>query len=293
MKQDSVSPTPTGRELLAGLALFVLPMLPSLLQFASRHQSANSGLGGAVSIVSLIMILVVLAIGLKHGVPRWAVPYLGVAITTLIMLGPAWRIWDLFYSDIQAVIDYSSRTLQVRVLYQTLMSSFNWLLVCAFIALLILFLNAWSSTNPLAGRVRLDGTLLSYMLFGGVVIRLELIFEGYVFDELWRIACLVCLALGAWGYLMSASKCRRCIALLSGVTLTYLLAAVGKWYLVPLQVWGAFHGLQYETYGRFEFWRTLTEWAWVMFIMVVPALLNRATRPATASVPPNESPGVI
>ena len=154
MKQDSVSPTPTGRELLAGLALFVLPMLPSLLQFASRHQSANSGLGGAVSIVSLIMILVVLAIGLKHGVPRWAVPYLGVAITTLIMLGPAWRIWDLFYSDIQAVIDYSSRTLQVRVLYQTLMSSFNWLLVCAFIALLILFLNAWSSTNPLAGRVR-------------------------------------------------------------------------------------------------------------------------------------------
>jgi hypothetical protein len=121
------------------------------------------------------------------------------------------------------------------------------------------------------------------MLFGGVVFQLELIFEEYTNDELWKIACRVCLTIGAYFYFKNSDRRIRILALLIGVTLTYWIAAVGKWYLVPLQTWGAFHGFQYETYSRFEFWRTLAEWGWVMLFMLIPALLPQISRPATTN----------
>ena len=280
---------PTKNELLAGLTLFVFPMLPSLLKLVFGYQPLINQISDIITIALLIISLVVLVHGLKRGFPRWTVPYLGVAVTTIVILEPSWRIWDLLYSDVQRAIGYYAKTLQVRVLYQALMWGFFWFLAFVSAILLILLLMTWPRTRQLAQRIRLDWTMFSFMLFGGLVFQLELIFEEYVYDELWKIACRVCLALGAWVYLKNADPRKRILALLAGVTLDYWIAAVGKWYLVPLQTWGAFHGYQYETYRWFEFWRTCAEWGWVMLFMLIPAGLTLIPHPQESDPAPGEN----
>lgn len=285
MSQNPTWRPPTTKGLLAGLTLFVFPMLPSLLTLMFGYQPLINQINSKITIALLLIVLVAVVLGLKHGFPRWTVPYLGVAVASIVILEPSWRIWQFFYSDVQRAIGYFTKTLQVRVLYQALMWGFFWFLVFASAILLILLLVAWPRTRQLARRIRLDWTLFSFMLFGGLVFQLEIIFEEYAYDELWKIACRVCLALGAWFYLKNADRRKRILALLAAVTLSYWIAAVGKWYLVPLQSWGAFHGYQYETYRWFEFWRTLAEWGWVMLFMLIPALLTRIRRFEIADSP--------
>jgi hypothetical protein len=279
MNQNLTWRPPTTKELFAGFMLFVMPVLPSLLKLVFGYQPLINQISSKITVALLTIILIVLVLGIIHGFPRWAVPYLGVAITSIVILEPSWRIWGLFYSDVQRAIGYYTKTLQVRVLYQTLMWGFFWFLVFVAITLLILLLMAWPRTRHLVKNIRQDWTLFSFTLYGGVVFTLELVFEEYAYDELWKVACRVCLALGAWIYFKNADHRKRILALLVGVTLTYWIAAIGKWYLVPLQAWGAWFGYDYETYRRFEFWRTLAEWGWVILFMLIPALLSLIPHP--------------
>jgi hypothetical protein len=112
------------------------------------------------------------------------------------------------------------------------------------------------------------------MIFGSVVFQLELVFEEYAYDEPWKIACRVCLALGALIYFKNADHRKRILALLVGITLTYWIAAIGKWVVLPLQSWGAWYGNDHWTYRRFELGSTLAQWGWVMLFMLVPSLMN-------------------
>ncbi len=276
---------PTTKELLIGLALFVLPIFANFLKLIS----VTNYFGSALAIALLITILIILAYGLKQGFPRWVVPYLGIAVTSIVILGFSTRIWDLFYLDVQRAIGYYTKTLQVRVLYQALMWGFFWFLAFAALVLLILLLAAWPRTRKLAQRIRQDWTLLSFMLYGGVVFAIVLVFDEYRYDEPWMIACLACLAAGAWMYFRSGTPRKRILALLGGVTLAYWIAATGKFYLVPLQTWGAFHGYDYETYSRFEFWRTLAEWGWVALFMLTPALLTLIPHSRESGPAPEEN----
>lgn len=150
------------------------------------------------------------------------------------------------------------------MLYSILQIGFSWFTVFIAGIFLVLLLAIWPRTRPLARNIRQDWTLLSFMLYGGVVFALELVFEEYIYDEIWKIACWSCLALGALAYLKSGNLRKRILSLLFDLTLAYWIAAVGKWYLVPIRTWGAFHSYQYELYRRFEFWRTLGEWTWVV-----------------------------
>jgi glycerol uptake facilitator-like aquaporin len=285
MSQNPTWRPPTTKELLAGLTLFVFPILPAILTLMFGYQPLINQIRSKITIALLVIVLVAIVLGLKHGFPRWTVPYLGVVVASVVLLEPSWRIWHFFYSDVQRAIGYFSQTLQVRVLYHALMWGFFWFLVFASFILLILLLMAWPRTRQLARRIRLDWTLFSFMLFGGLVFQLEIIFDEYAYDEPWRIACRVCLALGAWFYFKNTDPRKRILALLAAVTLYYWIAAVGKWYLVPLQSW---RPRIYETYRRFEFWGTLAEWGWVMLFMLIPALLPRIRRSEIADSPSEE-----
>jgi hypothetical protein len=285
VSQDPVWRPPTTKELPVGLTLFVVPLFPSALSLVLGQQPLISEIGRTTLIALLVATLVVLVLGLKRGFPRWTVPFLGVVVSSIVILEPSWRIWGLFALEVKQAIDYSAKTLQVRVLYQALMWGFHWFLAVVSAALLVLLLMVWPRTRRLARRIRMDWTLFSFLLFGGVVFQTEIIFEEYTHDEPWKIACRVCLALGAWIYFKNPDQVKRILALLVGVTLAYWIAAVGKWYLVPLQTWGAFHGHQYETYRWFEFWRTLAEWGWVVLFMLAPMLLTRIRRAEMAGLP--------
>ena len=84
---------PTTKELFSGLTLFVIPMLPPLLKLLFGYQTLINQISNIITVNLLIIILVVLVLGLKHGFPRWTVPYLGIAVTGIVILEPSWRIF--------------------------------------------------------------------------------------------------------------------------------------------------------------------------------------------------------
>lgn len=277
------------KELLVGLTLFVLPIFSPILKVIFGYTPFINNVSYIFTLMILIIGLFVIIFGLKKGFPRWSIPYLGVSITTVVMLQAVYPIWGLFYQDVQKLVHYSDKTLVARIQYSALLNGFFWLVPFVILIFLILFLRIWPRTRKLAQRIRLDWTLFSFMIYGGVVFQLELVFEEYAYDEPWKIACRICLALGAWVYFKNADHRKRILALLTGVTLTYWIAAIGKWILLPLQSWGAWYGYDHWTYRRVELGSTLAEWGWVLFFMLLPALLTRISPPEQAASIPEET----
>ena len=245
------------KELLAGLALFVLPIFSPILKIIFGYKAVINNMGYVFTLTILIIGLVVIILGIKNGFPRWSIPYLGVSIITIIMLQAVFPLWGLFATDVKRIIKYYTKTLLARIQYSALLNGFFWLMPFIVLIILILLLRAWPSTRKLAQRIRQDWTLLSFAIYGGVVFALELVFEEYAYDEAWKIACRVCLALGAWIYFKTADQRKRILTLIAGVTLTYWIAAIGKWIVLPQQSWSAWYGYYHWTYRRFELGSTL------------------------------------
>jgi hypothetical protein len=287
MKQNYLAWRPLNtKELLAGLALFVLPMFSPILKLIFGYKTVIINIGYIFTLAILIIVIVIIILGIKNGFPRWSIPYLGVSITTIIMLQAVYPLWGIFATDIKRMINYSTKTLVTRIQYSALLNGFFWLVPFVALILLILLLKVWPRTRVLAQCIRNDWTLLSFMIYGGVVFDLELVFEEYAYDEPWKIACWTCLAFGALIYFKTADHRKRILTLLVGVTLTFWIVAVGKWIVLPIQNWGGWYGNDDWTYRRFELGRTLAEWGWVLFFMLLPALLTRIPRtkqPASVS----------
>ncbi len=269
----------TTKELIVAMAIFLLPAFPTLSVLLFQHQSSINFIMTTLALVSMAFVLIVLVIGSVKGFPRWSVPVLGVVVTAFVMLGPSWRIWENIYPAVYRILGGRPSTLPTRITYQALMAGYSWFAVFVACALLVLLLAAWPRTRRLAQSIRQDWTLFSFLLYGGVIFALELVFEEYRYDELWKIVCWVSLALGAWIYLKSSSPRKRILVLLVGVTLTYWIAAVGKWIILPLQSWGAWYGYDHWTYRRFEFGSTIAHWGWVVFFMLIPTVLTLILRP--------------
>jgi hypothetical protein len=292
MENEIDTPTSlTKKESMIAMVPYILPAILAIMTVIFGYQPGFNRLMARFYLTIMAFITIVLIWGAIKGFPRWTIPFLGVAVTAIVMQEPSWRIWELFYHSVQQAIDYYTKTLQVRVLYSSLQVGFFWFCVVIGAVILVSLLAIWPRTRVLARSIRRDWTVFSYMLYGGVVFALEFVFEEYTHDEFWKIACWGCLALGAWFYLKGDSTCKRILSLVIGVSLTYWIAAVGKWHLVPAQTWGAFHGYQYELYSWFEFWRALGEWGWVLIFMLAPALLT--LKPHTQETSPNPKEGPI
>jgi hypothetical protein len=273
MSDDSNPFVPLTRsEMIVAVTLFVLPSVPAAVKFIFGYQPITNAIGSGLTIGFLVFAAVALVLGLLKGTPRWSVPFLGIAVAAIVMLELSWRIWGLIYQPVQTAIGYYARTLEVRVLYSATMQGFSWFTTFIAAIVLVILLAIWPRTRRLAQTIRRDWTLLSLMLYSGVVFGLQLVFEEYAYDELWKIGCWVVLALGAWIYFRGSSPHKRILPLLVGVTLVYWTAAVGKWHLVPLQSWGAFR-YGHEINRRVEFWSTLAEWGWAILFMLIPSLL--------------------
>jgi hypothetical protein len=290
MDQNSLAWRPLNtKELLMGLTLFIVPILGDLAKLGLGYGIGNR-VGSYSLIASLVFILVILIIGFINGFPRWTVPYLGVTVITIVMLQAVFPLWGLFVDDVRRMTNYFTKTLAARIQYSVLLGSFFWLVSFVVLALLILFLMAWPRTRKLAQCIRQDWTLMSFMVYSALVFNLELVFEEYAYDEVWKIACRVCLALGAWIYFKNADQRKRILALLAGATLFFGIAAVGQWVVLPQQTWGAFYDYDHWTYRRVILSGTLTGWVSALFFMMVPALINLIPRPRQAVPIPEETP---
>jgi hypothetical protein len=263
-----------AKEFLAGLALFALPIFPTITRLIFGYNTLTLKIANSFVFIVLLSGLVVIILGVKNGFPRWTVPYFGTMVIGLSMLQAVYPIWGLLADDVRLMIKYQTKTLAARIQYSVLLESFFWLVSFMVLSLLILILTAWPRTRKLAQRIRQDWTLMSFMVYSSLVLDLELIFEEYTHDEVWKIASRICLFLGAWIYLKTADQRKRIWTLIIAATLFFGIVAVGQWVVLPLQSWGDFYGYDHWTYRRVMLSGTLTGWVSTLLFMLIPDLLT-------------------
>jgi hypothetical protein len=124
-------------------------------------------------------------------------------------------------------------------------------------------------------RIRADWTQLSFLLYGGLVITITLMFDEYHHAEVWRFMAWACLALGAWLYLRAKRRKLRILALVCAATGTMWIIALAKWVLIPLQKWPTGYPVSPSEATRWvETGSALFGWIWILIMLLAPALLS-------------------
>jgi hypothetical protein len=213
----------------------------------------------------LIPLLLLFALGLIKGLPRWFLPYVGlvVSLPSLIL---SWSLWFLKPSDPWIV----------RAVYG---AGAPWFGLLGFAGFTILIAATWRPLRPFYLRMRGDWTLLSFGLYGATLMALGLAFDDYPHPhkQPYILVASLILAAGAWVYLRSAHPWQRFLALFAGITLSMAVAATGKAILHanPL-LWPRV--ARHFTWQSEVLW-TVFLWGWLVALISAPALLTFLPRP--------------
>ena len=150
------------------------------------------------------------------------------------------------------------------------MVAFMWLIVLLVAVIIFHLLKHWPRIHSLWRHIRADWTHLSFLLYGGSVFYIWLIFDEYRYEDSWISGAFVGLAIGAWFYLRAKGQNMRILALISGVTAALWVVTVGKWILVPMQNWP----VNIEAERIFESLRTIGSWIVTVVALLAPVLLK-------------------
>jgi hypothetical protein len=286
--KTSVLPTfepGSWREWLAAMVLFLLLALGSLLSYL--HIALPLWLGYGLFLVFLLM----LALGLIKGLPRWFLPYTGVigvplswALTTRGtimgintrggMVGSLLRWTDRHFFAL--LRPSASDPWIVRAVYG---AGELWFVLLGIAALTVLIAAACRPLRPFYLRLRDDWTLLSFGLYGAMVMAVNMAFEDYPHPhkQLYIFVASLILVAGAWVYLRSAHLWQRSLALFAGITLSMAVAATGKaiLYANPLLWPPAARGFTWQS----EVLCTVFLWGWLAAVVMAPALLRLLPHP--------------
>ena len=279
--QDPFTPIRPA-ELLAALAIFLIPTLAALLVTILGEAKLNqlpNWLDVLMVIFFLGSLLASFGFAVIRGFPRWSPPYLGILVVAFLLLGPFWpmqRTMDWAYFRLfRPLGEMNGWSMFERVLFQGVQGAILWFFVPLIALILITLLRLLPSTRSLWRRVREDWTQLSFLVYGGIVFYILLIFDEYQQKEIWSLAAWISLGIGCLLYLYSRDKTRRILLLLSGATLAMWIVATGKWFLVPIQDWGPNVIVNpVETERWFEFYGTLVEWICIVIALLSPAVLR-------------------
>jgi len=264
---EAWTPAPWGEALLGAAALLVPGLVLALAELPALHPWWPALYFGAY----LFILLGVLA-GWVRGFPRWSYPYVGY--------GLVFALW---------VTSVSTPGLQLLGYTFSRNQPWGWRAWLGLGAVAILALLLTRSLRPLArlftGAWR-DWTRLSFALYGGLPLALWVLF-----DEVHRphpapylIVASLCLAAGALAYMRGGTDAGRLLALLAGLTASWLVSTVGL-----AAYW---HG---RLVGRgdhpLDWWSDAARpmaYAWVVvaLILLLPlllGLLRRAVRPRHAA----------
>jgi hypothetical protein len=256
---------PSGFNWLAALAIFLLPLFITALS----GTDASRWIMNLMYVFFLGCIVLAIVLAIKRELPRWSFSYLGLVLTIFVFYSLLWVLWGLiFYTPWMIVFGpMDTWSLPVRILYQGLMVVFMCFLVLALTLVMIklfqhLFTTIWQF-------VRGEWIHLSYLVYGGLVFYIWLIFDEYLHENSWLFAAFTSLAIGGWLYLRARRPIGRFTALVGGTTAAMWIVAIGKWNLVPIQNWPV--DLQAER--LFEFLRTISSWIVTIAALSAPALL--------------------
>lgn len=264
-------------ELLAALVLFLIPLFGVMLTGSIFPHWINIIL--VIGFWGSALYAMVLAV--IKGLPRWSLSYLGVLLFIVILFGPAILVWEAIYPFVTGWLG-PLHTLSdwERVLFQGFNELAMWFMLLLVGVIFLNLLRLLPYTRGVWQRVRDDWTQLSFLVYGGIVFHIVIIFEEYHYDEPWKFAAWTFLALGGWLYLGAKTQRQRILALMGGATLAMWTVAIGKWIIVPLQDWPGTH----SSGDIFESGWAIISWVAIIIVMLAPALLNLLPSKQAANV---------
>ncbi len=277
------------RELLAVMIFFLLPVFSIL-----AVTDTNSPQWMDYILLVLFWGCIIFAVGLaiSRKLPRWSLPYLGfISMIGIILIGPD-RIWSwIFPFFIESFGSRSVWPVSIRIIYVGIFELIMIITILLGALALVNLLRLLPYTRGVWQRIRADWTQFSFMLYGGLVFSIVLVFDEYRYDDIWKFFAWLCLALGAWFYLRVKGKKRRIMALLGGATGAMWLVAVAKWVLVPFQMWPDGYPVAPSEITRWvETGSTLVSWGFIVIMLLAPALLNLLPISPNSEIQENMAP---
>ena len=264
-------------ELLAAMIIFLLPLLLSLINFSiAIGISLPWWIDNVLVVVFWGAVLFALGLAIIKGLPGWSLSYLGFALMWGVILSRYDRIWSWIYPYfIQSFGPRSYWPLPIHILYGTIFAFIILVSILLSALILVNLLRLLPYTRGVWQRIRADWTQLSFLLYGGLVVGILLVFEEYRYDDLWKLIAWLCLALGAWWYLRAKEPKQRILALIGGATGAMWVVAFAKWVLIPLQKWPTGYPVApSETTRLVETGSAMVSWVLILAMLVTPALLN-------------------
>lgn len=267
---------PTGIELLAGLTLFIVPAVGYLLALIPLHPNFGFAL------------LFILALGLLYGAwkgfPPWSLPYIGCVLSIFVFLNSIQYLNRVLHPHILTLVGPRPWSVLDRLFLQFVWDGIAWILLIVLTGLLLLVIALVPRLQHLLAQIRQDWTVFSFTLYGGTVFNLILIFDEYRHKAPLIISGMLILAAGAYFYLQGGTRRRKMLYLLAAVTGAMLVAAAGKWLILPFQDWGPYlDNHPPETERWFEALSTLITLGWMVLAILSPSILGLVYRNSTPS----------
>jgi hypothetical protein len=274
------------QELLAAMTIFILPLF-SL--FAVTGLSLPQWTDYILLVIFWGGILFALGLAAARRLPGWSLPYLGFAVMLALVASPYWTVWEWIYPIF--INAYGARvtwSIPVRIFY---VGVFEFILSTSILLsafLLVNLLRLPPYTRAVWKRIREDWTQLSFMLYGGLVFYIVLAFDEYRYNDPWKFAAWVFLALGAWLYLRAKGQKQRIHRLVLGATCAMWTVSLAIWVLIPLQAWPTGYPIAPSEATR---WVATSEallgWLFILWMLYAPSLIKWLP-PLPESVPPED-----
>jgi hypothetical protein len=216
------------KEYLTALVPFFLAggLMP-LLNYLGRAGVATNAVSTVIMLALFGLFLILLVVGVKVGMPRWSLPYLGFLLAILSTY--------LFSIIFGTPIYFLFRNLrdQSLLFIDILWDGIFWYGLLTSIIVLMLA----SRTMPSFQHFRSDWTQLCFILYGGVPFALWMTFDAYAGDEPYMFASFLVLAVGAWFYLHGQGEWRRFGSLFAALAMVMFIVGAGKALIIPGQDW--------------------------------------------------------
>ena len=263
------------KELLAAMIIFLLPLFSIL---AINGIDLPDWTNYIVLVLFWGSILFALGLAIAKKLPGWSLSYFGFVLMLGLIFSPILpRITEWVYPYfLKAFGARSGWPIPVSLLYAGVFEFIGVLQILLGALVFVNLLRLLPYTRTVWERIRADWTQLSFLIYGGLVFTIVLIFEEYRYDDPWKFAAWAFLAAGAWFYLRAGKEKQRILALLGGMTAAFWTVALAKWFLIPLQMWPTGYPIAPSVASRWiETVGTLFIWLFFLGILCAPALIKR------------------
>ena len=261
--------------LLAIGVFFIVP--PAISYLPTPFSPLMRIISYALPILVIALLGASIYFGIKAGLPRWSLVYVGAILGGIGIYGFASIVGLFFGMAIKRWMDFVLP--QQNLFTGILLNGFNhfifWFSIAIAVLAFVFILRGTNRGRKAGERILSDWTNVSFLFYGAVLIILFIDFDEYQHEGWYVIGCLAALTAGAWAYLRIPHPERRVLALLAGVTVCMAIMGVGKYYLVPLQDWPIFSATHTTEDERwFESLRTIATWFWTFVAVGLPGLLQ-------------------